>query len=90
VVDLHLHAHLPGDRLHHLRQFQHRKLLGELIEDPALARLGRMKARQLDAAHRVANIQEAARLSALAIDRQRIPIAAWAQKRFSTVPKTSS
>jgi hypothetical protein len=58
--------------LHHVRQFQHLELLGELIEHAALAGLGRIQAGQFDATHGVANIQIAARLSALAVHGQRI------------------
>ena len=89
MLDLHLQAHWcrrPGP----VRELQHGKLLGELVEDPALARRGGVQARDLDALHRIANIEKAARLSALAVDGQRMPIAACAQKRFSTVPNTSS
>ena len=73
VVDLDLQAHVrcrPSCTM--LRQFQHGELLGELIEDAALARRGRIQAGDLDAAHRVANIEEAARLSALAVHGERM------------------
>ena len=56
-----------------LRQLQHRELLGELVEHAEFAGLGRMQAGDLDAAHRIANIQKAARLAALAVDRERMP-----------------
>ena len=54
------------------RQFQHRELLRELVEDPAFSGARRIQAGQFDAAHGVANIEKAARLSALAVDRQRM------------------
>ena len=59
--------------LHHVREIQHRELLRELVVDAALAARGRILAGNFDATHGVANIQKAARLSALAVHRQRLP-----------------
>jgi len=47
------------------------ELLGELIEDAILALGGRMLQGQSHAGHRVADIEEAARLPTLSIDRER-------------------
>src|SRR6266849_582857 len=47
------------------------ELLGELIEDAILALGGRMLQGQSHAGHRVADIEEAARLPTLSIDRKR-------------------
>ena len=63
---------MPAAVLHHFRQFQYGKLFGELIEHPALARVGRIQARQFDAAHRIANVQKPARLAALSIHGERM------------------
>ena len=46
--------------------------------------------REIDAAQGIADVEEAAGLPALAVDRERQAEAAWTQNRFSTVPKTSS
>ena len=72
VMDLRLQSQLRAGRLHHLRQLQHRELLGELVEDAELARIGRIHAGDFDAANGVANVEEAARLSALAVDGDRM------------------
>ena len=53
-----------GGRLDQLGKLQHRELLGELVEDPELARLGRIGHRQLDAGEGVADVEEAAGLVA--------------------------
>src|SRR5487761_1815889 len=51
-----------------LGQLQDRELLGELIVDAILTRLGGIERGQLDAANGVADVQEAAGLAALAVD----------------------
>jgi hypothetical protein len=56
-------------RLDQVREFKDRELLGELIEHAALARRRRHLARQLDASHRVANVDISARLAPFAVDR---------------------
>src|ERR1700719_2781966 len=54
-----------------LRQRLDRELLGELIEDAVLALGGRVLERESHAGDRIADIEEAARLPALPVDRQR-------------------
>src|SRR5438552_1445299 len=56
-----------------LRQGLDRELLGELVEDPILALIGRVVEGQPDAGDRVPDVEEAARLAALAVDRERLP-----------------
>ena len=70
MVDLEPDAGRGG--LDQVGELEDRELLGELVEDPALARLGRVETGQLDAAHGVADVDVAARLPALAVDRQRV------------------
>src|ERR1700728_1900079 len=55
-----------------MRQLQNRELFGELVEDAELASIGWMMAGNLDAADGVANVEEATRLSALAVDGDRM------------------
>jgi len=56
-----------------MRQFEDGKLFRELIIDAALASGCRVVAGDLDAAHGIADIEETARLAALAVDRERLP-----------------
>ena len=49
---------------HQLGELEHRELLGELVEDAELAGLRGMLDAQLHARHGVADVEEAARLSA--------------------------
>ena len=72
VVNLDSQAHLACRGLHQSRDVQDGKLLRELVEYAALAREGRVQARQLDATHGISNIQKAARLTSFAIDGQRM------------------
>src|SRR5271165_325132 len=72
MVDLDLESHLFAGDLHHLRKLQDSELLGELVEHTELALLGRVEARDLDAAHGVANVKESARLTTLSVNRERI------------------
>ena len=72
MLDLHLQAKFLAALLHHLRQLQHIELLRELVEHPEFTALGRVQAGDLDAANRVANVEEAARLATFAVYRQRI------------------
>src|ERR1700693_6383034 len=69
VVQMHdpCSARSIGD---HLRQLTDGERLGELVEDPELAGLRWVPDRQLDASERVADVEETASLSALAVDRQ--------------------
>jgi hypothetical protein len=73
VIDRHIETEL-------LRRFAHRfgetgdiELLGELIEHTQLAARCRIEDRKFDTRQRIANIEEAARLPALAVHRQRQP-----------------
>src|SRR6478672_11692724 len=58
VPDLDRIAEVPGAVLDEVRQVDHRELLGELVEDPELAGLGRVCRRQLHAVERVADVEE--------------------------------
>src|SRR5580693_1924898 len=58
--------------LHHLRELKNRKLLGELIEDAKLARSRGIQTGDFHAANSIANVQEAARLTATPVDRERV------------------
>lgn len=51
-----------------LCKIDHRKRLGELVEDSILAGFWRIDTGQLDTGERVADVQHAARLAALAVD----------------------
>src|SRR5882757_2391016 len=68
VVDRHLVAEVPGGGLDQLGELEDRELLGELVEDAEFARLGRVGDRQLDAGEGVADVEEAAGLTAGAVD----------------------
>src|SRR5580692_7629914 len=70
VVNLDFHAQIFSRFLHFLRDIEDGKLFGELVVDPALALSSGIQASQFDAAHRVANIQEAAGLTSLSINGQ--------------------
>src|SRR5260370_4354187 len=72
VIDLDGHAKFFRRGFHHARQLQDRELLGELVVYSAFALGSGIVTRDLDAPDRVPNIQEAARLTALAIDRERL------------------
>ena len=60
---------LRRDQLGHLR---HREGLGELVEDPELAAVGRVLAGQLHAGQRVEDVEHAPGLAARAVDGQRM------------------
>src|SRR5699024_8956920 len=61
-------AEIRRDLLHLLRQLLDRELLGELVVDPELAAIGGVLAGDLDAAHRVLDVEVAAGLGAVAVD----------------------
>src|ERR1700733_255495 len=63
VVDFDLEAHVLAGGLHFVREIEN----GDLIEDSEFAGRGRMRTGDLDTADRVANVEEAARLPALAV-----------------------
>ena len=71
VFNLHFETHLPGNRLDVFGEIEHRKLFRELIEDAELTFLGRVKAGKLHAADRIADIEEAAGLTAAPIHAER-------------------
>src|SRR6202021_4245865 len=62
-----LQSQVFSDRLNHPREFENRELLCELVVHPALAARGRILASDLDAANRIAYVEEATHLSALAV-----------------------
>lgn len=72
VLDRGVEAALQRDVLDALGEFEHAEGLGELIEHLQAARVGRVRDRELDARHGVAQVDEAARLSARAVDAQRM------------------
>ena len=72
VGDLAGHAALARDARDAFGQLFDREHLGELVEDAVLAFTRRVLERDLDAAHRVANVEERARLAAAAVDGQRM------------------
>src|SRR6266516_3550444 len=63
-MDRHIHPDLRPRLLDQLGQLQHRVLLRELVEDPVLAGLGRVRDRELDAAKGVLDVEVPARLPA--------------------------
>src|ERR1700757_4851969 len=71
-----VHTHIEPEpflgNAHHLREFENGKLFRELIEYPELSPGRRIQAGQLNASHRVANVEEPARLTALAINSKRM------------------
>src|SRR5262249_41560041 len=91
VIDRHLLRTDPGDCLGHLRD---RQRLGHLVEDPELAGLGRIFAGQLQAAHRIPDLYDAANLAAIAVDAERLadhrldhePVQYRAENRVVVVP----
>ena len=72
VVDLDLDAELAGRVADLLGQVGDVEDLGELVEDAVLAGGRRVLGRQRDALERVDDVQEAARLAALAVHRERV------------------
>ena len=70
VIDLHRHAKFLCGRFHHPGQIHNGELFGELVINAALAFASGVMTGNLDTPHRVPNIQKAARLPALAIDRE--------------------
>src|SRR5467141_4412602 len=72
VVDLHSDAEFSCGGLYQMRQFQDGKLFRELIVDPALASGCRVVTSDLDATHRVPNVEETACLSALPVNGERL------------------
>ena len=72
VLDGDVPAEVLAGLLHPLGQLEHAELLGELVVDAQLAGVGRVGGGQRDALDRVADVEVAACLAALAVDRQRI------------------
>src|SRR5215213_6426809 len=72
VLDLDAVAEVLAGLLDQPGQLEDRELLGELVEDAELARLGRVQRRQFDAGEGVANVEEAAGLAAGSVDGQRV------------------
>src|SRR5699024_11116614 len=68
--DGHLVAQVRRDLLDLLRQLLDGELLGELVVDAELADVGRVLTGDLDAAHRVLDVQVPAGLGAVAVDGQ--------------------
>src|SRR3954447_11539047 len=72
VLDLDVVAELGAALLHELGELGDRELLGELVEDAEVAEVGRVLGGELDAAQRVADVEEAAGLASLPVDGQRM------------------
>ena len=72
VVDFDFQAHLFAGSLNLVGEVEHGKLLGELIEHAEFARRSRVRAGDLNAANRVANVEEAPSLATLSIYRERM------------------
>src|SRR6266852_5938673 len=72
MIDLGGNSNFLCGSFHQMGQIQDRKLLCELVVDPAFVPGSRVVAREFDASHRVANIEEAARLPALAVNGKRL------------------
>ena len=72
VVDRDFETEVGRGALNEAGELEDRELLGELVVDPALARIGRVQAGQLDAADGIADVDVAARLAALPVHRQRM------------------
>src|SRR5437667_409731 len=70
VIDFDGEAELSSGGRHQMRKVEDGKLFRELIIDAALGSRRRIVAGDLDATHRVANVEETARLSALAVNRE--------------------
>ena len=72
ALDDDLAAEVRGGVADALGELEDGELLGELVVDPQLAGIGRVGDRQRDALDRVADVEVAARLAALAVDGQRV------------------
>src|ERR1700693_806308 len=72
MIDLDRQAQLFSRLFHHLSNFQYGKLLGKLIEYTAFTTVGRVQACNLNATHRISNVQETAGLAALTVDGERV------------------
>src|SRR5258708_22002490 len=72
VIDLDGHAKFFRRGFHRARKIENGELLGELVVNPAFALGCRIVTRDLDASDRVPNIEEATRLTALAVHRERL------------------
>src|SRR6266852_1365957 len=72
MLDLGLEAVMRARRLDAFGELAHRELLRELVEHTELAALRRVQHCELHASDRVADVQEAARLASLAVNRQRV------------------
>src|ERR1700674_5690564 len=72
VIDLDRTAQFLCGGFHHVGQIQNRELFGELVVNAALAFGCGVVAGNLDTSDRVANVKETARLSALAVNGERL------------------
>src|SRR5882672_11514438 len=68
VIDLDGNSNFPCSSFYKMGQIQDRELLCKLVVDPAFVLGSRVVASEFDASHRITNIEEAARLPALAVD----------------------
>src|ERR1700733_4790787 len=68
VIDNRVQSEPLACNAHHLREVKDGELFRELIEYAKLPSSRRMQASKFNAAHRVANIEESARLASLPID----------------------
>src|SRR5579864_1563774 len=72
MVNFDVHSQFFADCFYHLREFENRELLRELVVNSALAARGRILASDLDTANRIAYVEETAHLSALAVHGKRL------------------
>src|ERR1019366_2791039 len=70
MTDRDRESKLFGYALNGLGKFEHVEHLRELVEDPVLTQLRRVEDGEFHAAQRVTNVEEAARLTALAVNGQ--------------------
>ena len=87
LLDRRLTRELLGDRLGDLAD---RQVLGELVEHAELAPVGGILRGEANTFDRVHEVDQTARLRAVAVDGQRVAGAAWITIRLSTVPNTPS
>ena len=68
MFDFDLEPRFLANCLYHLRQLQHVKLFGELIENTKFTGLSGIETCDVDATDRVSNVQKPSRLTPFSID----------------------
>src|SRR5580704_5070113 len=72
MIDFDRKAQFLSGLFHHFGNFQYRELLGKLIEYTAFTKVGGVQACNLDAMHRISNVQKTSGLAALTVDGKRM------------------